>query len=85
MYCKGFIPEASRAVMTVCDVDWKSKSVRLGCVSKAKTDGGEEVYREERLEWKFGLRNQLDAVGGYRCHFGGGTIRSGLQLAKGYE
>lgn len=52
----GYIPETSRAVMTLCDVDLKSKSMTLGCTSKGENGG--KVFRSETLEWKFGIGNE---------------------------
>jgi hypothetical protein len=49
----GFIPEDKRAVMTLCDVDLKSKSVTLECTSKGLN--GERKIRTETMEWRFGV------------------------------
>ena len=69
-----FIPEARRAVMTVCDVDLKARRVRLGAV-RAAADGDADaegawrrtpegsMYREETLPWRFGVGARDDVVG----------------------
>jgi hypothetical protein len=81
MDSNGFIPEASRAVIKVFDMDWKSKSVRLGCMSKGETGGGNEVYRGK--DWSGSLACAISKtlwMVAIRATLGGGTIRSGLQF-----
>lgn len=65
MDSSGFIPEANRAVMTLCEVDRETKSVRLGCrfgsAESQLLDGPK--YREEVLPWDFPITPKLGSLG----------------------
>jgi hypothetical protein len=51
----AFIAEDKRAVLTLCDVDLKSRSVTLRCMSKEPD--GKRRFRTETMGWRFGIGN----------------------------
>jgi hypothetical protein len=57
----GYIPEESRAVMTLCDVDLKSRSAVLGFTSKG-WDNGPPIVKTERVQWMFDIGDRERVV-----------------------
>ncbi|KAE9376674.1 hypothetical protein N431DRAFT_400960 [Stipitochalara longipes BDJ] len=55
MDSSGFIPEDKRVVLSLWEVDPKTRSARLEFMSKGSN--GQRLFRTEMIEWKFGIEH----------------------------